>query len=36
MEMNDQFTFQLGYEYANGRAKSLGDEDAAIWTPLRR
>lgn len=24
----------VGYEYANGRAESLGDDDAAIWTPV--
>jgi predicted RNase H-like nuclease len=24
----------VGYEYANGRAACLGDEDAAIWTPV--
>ena len=24
----------VGYEYANDRAESLGDENAAIWTPV--
>ena len=24
----------VGYEYLKGRAKSLGDENAAIWTPV--
>jgi hypothetical protein len=23
-----------GYEYASSRSESLGDNDAAIWTPL--
>ena len=24
----------VGYEYANGRAESLGDDNSAIWTPI--
>ena len=24
----------VGYEYASNRSESLGDNDAAIWTPL--